>query len=493
MAKKAKKKKTITNNKDMFVKVAMFFALWTMIVIPLWLENQYFNQTAAKGHAFLLGAAITVLLILCVAVAQNSIKPVIPHKNVTESSIVVFAVLAVISSLLSELKIESFLGYKGWWVGGLQMLLFAILVIFLSRELEWTRLLEGAIMITGIIVYFIELLHGAGVDFLFLHRHMMPDQYWSYLSTIGNINWFMGFIALTLPIILIRFLRNTDKSWNLFYGIYLFMACIGIIFCRSDGLYIGLGICAFFAIPMILSRAQYLRKFMLMIAFYGVAMMMTLFVPAFIHMAECDGICSVFAHPIVAIVMTIVAVVGYIIIDKKVSEFNPRTSRIVTIVVELLMGAVVLSCLVISICTFDENWGTLRGQIWIYAVNVFREMPFLNKLIGYGPETAFYYNQALNEIRGGIVLVNHSDFMQFLVTNGILGLAAWVTMWASLFFEYIRTKDHNDLAMGFFVALAAYFGQSLVNTAECLSWPLLIVVMGLYLHYSRSTNEADDE
>lgn len=489
MAKKMKKKKVTKKETDFFALVAIFFAMWTMIVNPLWLEDQYFNQTEAKGHAFLVGAAITIILLACVSIARMDISPLKPSKSVTEWAIIAFGVLAFISSLLSDFRMESLLGTKGWRIGGIQMLLFAILIIFLSNKLEWTKLLEGTIMSIGIFVFFIDLLHGAGVDFMFLHRNMLEEQYWNYLSTIGNINWFMGFIALTLPIILIRFLRNTDKDWDVFYSIYLFLACVGIIFARSDGLYIGLGVCAFFAVPVIMSNAQHLRKFMLMLAYYGVAMMMTLFIPAYSHMAQCDGICGFFAHPIVAIGMTVVGIVGYFVIKKKVPELNPKMARTITIAIEVAMGAVVLYFLVDSIRTFDENWGTLRGQIWIYTVNLFKELPFMDKSIGCGPETLFHYNQALNEMRGETVQVNHSDFMQFLVTNGILGIAAWITMWVSLFVGYIRTKEKNELAVGFFIALAAYFGQSLVNTAEGLSWPMLIVVMGLYLHYSKPKKE----
>ncbi|MBQ0040958.1 MAG: O-antigen ligase family protein [Clostridiales bacterium] len=493
MAKKMRKKKITRKQKDMFTMVAVFFAMWAMIVNPLWLEDQYFNQTAAKGHAMLAGSIITVILLLCVVIAQKSVKPLIPRKNVTEISIMAFGALAVISTLLCDFKGPSFWGNQGWWVGGVQMLLFSVLVIFLSNKLEWSRMLENTIMIIGLIVYFIDLLHGAGVDFMFLHRNMLEGQYWSYLSTFGNINWFMGYIALTLPIILIQFLKSDNNKRNVFYCIYLFMTCIGIIFCRSDGLYVGFGLCAFFAEPFVLSKAQYIRRFLLFVAFYGIAMMITLFMPAYSHMIPIDGVCAIFAHPIVAIGMTIIGIVGYIVVKRVVKDYTASVAKTLTIVFEIGLGLVVAYFVLDLIRNFGDDWGSMRGMIWTYAVNMFKEMPFFNKLIGMGPETLFYYNQVLNERFGGIVLCNHSDVFQFLVTNGVLGLAAWLTMWVSIAVRWVKTRDVEGEEFMFLVAVMAYFGQSLVNSAECLSWPILIVVMGLYLHYYNKKNEVTEE
>lgn len=493
MAKKMRKKKVTKKQTDMFAMVATIFAMWTMIVNPLWLEDQYFNQTEAKGHAMLAGAAITVLLLLCVVIVQKSVMPLLPHKNVTEISIVAFGVLAVVSAVLSDFKVESFFGYKGWWVGGVQMLLFALLVIFLSNKLEWSKMLENTIMIVGMIIFFIDLLHGAGIDFMFLHQNILESQYWAYLSTIGNINWFMGYIALTLPLILIRFMKNESNSRNVFYCFYLFMACIGVIFCRSDGLYVGFGFCAFFAVPFVLSKAQYVKRILLFVAFYGIAMMMTLFIPDYVHMIPGDGVCAIFAKPIIAIGMTVIGLAGYFVMKFVVKDYKTSVAKILTIVIEVCLGAVVVYFVIDTIKNYGDDWGSGRGMIWTYAVNMFKEMPTFNKLIGMGPETLFYYNEALNQQFGAIVQCNHSDVLQFLVTNGVLGLVAWMTMWISIVVRQIMSRDVEGEEFMFFVAVIAYFGQSLVNSAECLSWPMLIVVMGLYLHYYNKKNDVVED
>lgn len=493
MAKKMKKKKVTKKENDFFALVAIFFAMWAMIVNPLWLEDQYFNQTAAKGHAMLAGSIITVILLLCVVIAQKTVKPLIPHKNVTEISIVAFGALAVISTVLSDSRFESFFGFNGWWVGGIQMLLFSLLAIFLSNKLEWSKLLETTIMSIGFVVYFIDLLHGAGVDFMFLHRNILESQYWAYLSTFGNINWFMGYIALTLPLILVSFFKSDDKERNVFYCIYLFMTCIGIIFCRSDGLYVGFGLCAFFAVPFVLSKAQYIRRFLLFVAFYGIAMMITLFVPAYVHMIPGDGVCAIFAKPIIAIGMTVIGLGGYAVMKYVVKDYKLSLAKILTIVFEVALCAVVAYFVMDVVKNYNDSWGSGRGMIWTYAINTFKEMPLFNQLIGMGPETLFNYNQALNEEFGGIVLCYHSDVFQFLITNGVLGLAAWLTMWVSIAVRWVKSRDVEGEEFMFMVAVFAYFGQSLVNSAECLSWPILIVVMGLYLHYYNKKQEVVEE
>ena len=136
-----------------------------------------------------------------------------------------------------------------------------------------------------------------------------------------------------------------------------------------------------------------------------------------------------------------------------------------------------------TIRTFNNEWGSGRGVIWIYTFKLFDQMSFGEKLIGLGPETLRMYNTEINEIVGGWVLTNHSDFLQLLVTNGLLGLTAWIAMWASIVVKQIKSKVIEDDAFIFFICLMAYLGQSTVFTMECLCWPMLIVVMGLFLRY----------
>lgn len=469
---------------DMFKVAAVFFVMWSMIVNPLWLEDQYFNQTAAKGHALIAGISITFVLILIAAVSKQTIQPLKPRKNVTDISIVVFGVTAVISSVLSEYNIESMLGYRGWWIGGFQMLSFAILVILLSHRVEWSKMICATIMTVGFLIFFMDILHSVGIDFLYLHRDMLEGEVNSYLATIGNIDWQIGFISLTMPILAILYLKNEDKEWDILYRVYLFMACVGMVLIKTDGLYAGLGVCAFFAVPFVCSKAKYIERFLHIVGFFGIATLIVVYIPWFaITKQTVGGVAAVFVKPLVAWAFTILGAAGTVALRKFGNSYTPRIAKIVTIACELALAAVAIYFVIDMFTTFDDAWGSGRGMIWKFNLEYFAGMPFFNKLIGMGPETLLYYNSDLHAMYGMYVLTNHSDFLQFIITNGIIGCGAWIVMWISIIVRQLKHGSMNSDAFPFFIALMAYLGQSTVFTAEGMDWPLLISVMGLYLFY----------
>lgn len=482
--KQADELKLLNNEYDIFNIAALVYILWAMIVSPLWLENQYFNQTEAKGHAFIAGVVVAFVMIAIAVITKKTVKPLLPKKNVTDISIVVFGIMAVLSSLLADHKLASMFGYKGWWIGGFQMLAFTVLVIFLSNKAKWSNSICGTIMGVGFIVYLMDIMHGAGVDFLYLHQNMLEGQIYGYLSTLGNIDWHIGFITLTMPILAIMYMKNTDKEWDNLYRAYLFMACIGITFNRTDGIYVGLGLCALFAVPFVFSKVQHLERFLHIIFLFGLSLLIVIYIPWFeVIKNSVDGITAVFSKPLIAWMVTIVGIAGSVLVHKFMTEIAPRAARMLTIVCEIILAAIIIYFFVDTIMNFSDEWGSQRGMIWKYVAEYFSDMPLFNKLIGMGPETLFEYNAPLNETFGGIVQTYHSDFLQFIVTNGIIGCGAWIVMWGSLIVRQLKKGSINSEAFPFFVAIIAYLGQSLVFTAEGVSWPMLIAVMGLYLSY----------
>lgn len=265
---------------------------------------------------------------------------------------------------------------------------------------------------------------------------------------------------------------------------------MNIVFTNCDGLYVGVGVCALFMIPFVFSTLKRFRRFMLIFAFYGLSELIIIYLPVFNDMhASIGGVCAMFIKPIVAWFITLIGMAGYILSRKVLKEFDPKISRMIIIACEILVVAAAVYFLVDSIRNFNDEWGSGRGQIWKYSVNYFADMPFFNKLIGVGPETLHIHNETLSNTMQLLVLANHSDFLQLLVTNGIIGVGAWITMWGSIIYRQLKHGNMNDASFAFFAAMMCYLGQSFFNTIQGMTTGMLSVLIGYYLGYARKNKK----
>lgn len=249
--------------------LSTFFFLWVTIIIPLYYERAYFNILQAKGHIYIAGAVIVILyLVFSLFILKNKdlLTYVLKKKwDITSYSIVVFGVLATISSLFSGDFLVSFWGIQGWCVGGFAFLSFSIIYIVLASYLELGQNMWLPVIAVNSVIFIIGIFHSAGIDVLSLHKNMVPNQVFKYISTIGNLNWYVGYLCLLVPMIGVFYISCSDRNSILIYLVFLSLACINIVLCGSDGIYLGFGFCAFFALPYIFQNEIRIRRFCILL------------------------------------------------------------------------------------------------------------------------------------------------------------------------------------------------------------------------------------
>lgn len=122
---------------------------------------------------------------------------------------------------------------------------------------------------------------------------------------------------------------------------------------------------------------------------------------------------------------------------------------IVLIVVNTLHPGSIGSLSDNSFFTFSPEWGSNRGATWKAGWMCFAEQDFLHKLVGVGPDAmdAFISQDASNEITtlvterfGTNRLTNaHNEWLTILVNEGIIGFVGFVGMMVSAIGRYIKT------------------------------------------------------
>jgi O-antigen ligase len=203
----------------------------------------------------------------------------------------------------------------------------------------------------------------------------------------------------------------------------------------------------------------------------------------------------VLALPLLAVSLALWLALGRVPEDRLLRARRPYA---LTLAALLLLGIIALALLNTLLkdiqlgaleryLRFSESWGTDRGKIWTFVVEFYDKLPLSQKLFG-ASSGALFHADAVNPIFSDAGLdTAHNEYLQYLVTNGALGLLSYL---AVLFFalrEGFRRSKSEPVYRGLTLAVAAYAVQAAVNIAQPMTTPLLIVLIGIFV--SRKASE----
>ena len=123
---------------------------------------------------------------------------------------------------------------------------------------------------------------------------------------------------------------------------------------------------------------------------------------------------------------------------------------------------------------FNDNWGSRRGFVWKRALRAFSDFPWNDKLFGRGIDstkailTPYFDNPVM--LAYGVFNDAHNQPLQFLITTGILGIAAILYFHFSLMVKVARNVENNADCIEDFATLCGYTVLSMV----CVSQPILL-------------------
>lgn len=469
-------------------RVSVFIFLWMTIAIPLYVENRYFNILQAKGHAFDAGCILGLLLIVFASLRNREIVKLKPSWSLIDAGLIVMAFAAVVSSILSESFKDAFLGEKGWCIGGFAFLMAALMYLYLAKSFSFKQncwmpviAINGFIFITGI-------LHSAGKDALGLHENIYPDQFYQYISTIGNVNWYVGYLCLLIPMMACFFIEAEKLISQTIYLMVLALGEINMVLTGSDGLYLGIGVCAFFAVPYMLRDKRAAGRFFVLVLIYGLALVVVSVCPIFAEKkAMIDGFSTLFLRPMGYLTVVAIGIAG-VVVFRVMKEGNAKKlCGFMTIALEAGLGVITLFFAVKTVENFGPDWGSGRGAIWLSSIDIFRGLDPIQKTFGVGPEMLGPYFAEYSIGLSRRVLAAHSEQFQILLSMGIAGLVGWIILWTGVIRRCFRDRLWRTPVMAFFLPLMAYLGQSLVNTPMATNFGILIMVISLFVYNSDRT------
>ena len=472
-----------TQDPDKILKgTAVYLGAVSCLLVPLFIRSSYFGLIELKARVYLYAAVPAVVLM-----AAPVVHGLFAGGKKCGKTVILLAVIAVwslISSLLSLNPGLSFLGTKGWSVGSLMTLVLIAATIIVSGYFQLNSYMLLAVMAVNAFINILAVVQSAGINAFGLQNGLIREQYYTYLSTIGNANSYSGYLCLVLPLFWGAFMSCREWSAKVLYGIFAALGSMGIIMANSDSTYAGIGVCLVFMLLFVFGSEQYLKRSAVLVFLHGICLLFVRYCPLFAaKKAVFGGFSKILINRPAAELICLCGILLYLLSGKL---FRSGKERHLLIALESLTAAAIVLFTVHTVVNFNDVWGNGRGAIWRSGWEYFLDLPLRQKITGIGPEMLFAAFARLKAETGRNVVTAHSDMLQILLAQGLVGLGLYFAFWGRMVMLFFRKRLWKTNAAVFFFPLAAYWGQSLFCTVYPVSAVVFSIMTGVYIRNAES-------
>jgi len=494
--------------------VTYLWLLALLVVFPIFTNQAYMDILTAK-YRFLLVVDTALIVIMAIwFIASGRLTRYVDSmkshadpatgkwfRNWCKASfdaldvcMLAFLLFCILSTLVSSpYMIQAITGNEGRWHGLILLSLYVVTYFIISRGMEFKPKIITFFLIASMYVCFVAITDYFKMDILHYKQGISPDNYKIFTSTIGNINTFTSFGAIPLAVAGILFMMNTEKLWKtiLFYVAFAF-ALVSIVIASSDNGY--LSFFSFFAFAPLVTFLTYkgIRRYVILLASFLSALLLIQYMSDKLGDAVVapEGMVTVLGHmtivKVLAIVLWILAAVLciYDLAIKKRHNEMPA-GKVLRNIWAVLLGMGFIGVIIILIIAndpsnglpsflepfrryliLDDSWGTNRMFVWKALMKIRKDIPFINKLLGTGPETSvFYFNRMYDEIAAFTHQVYdspHNELLQTFFCMGPFGLISYVGIYVSVI--VLAAKNRTKKYYPYMMAIAF---MCITHLAEC--------------------------
>lgn len=489
---------------------------------PLFLSKYYSAARRDKFWSFvvitgLMGLVVGIIALVNYLTKDNYYNQKLntyrdPFKlNVTDIAFAAFVGISIISTFASGRIGHCFLGLSGSESNGRNMGLLMIILLFvcymiISRFYFSKKFVYYAIFAGITIVSVIAVLNYYKVDILGIFAKYKSNEnvYLNFTSTIGNKNYLSALICVALPFSIGMAIASDDLVLRIVAYISTFIQFMGLIVATSDGGFLG---CLAAIVAILVISTRYVKR--LTRFFLCLTLMMAgakfIWIIEILTKGGSKGYTSFsqfFVYsPVVFVVMAVSAIIFAVLFladnTGKIKEI-PKAVFFVCLslaglaVVAFISLMIYFSCIdtetkltgMMRFFRYNDAWGTHRGYFWNNSFNVYGDMNFFDKLIGTGPETFYYsfkpyFSEMVKLFNESSTNAAHNVYVNYLITHGALGLAAYLTFICSAIVSSFKRSKENPLAFVCAGVILAYAVQDIVNIANPVNTPWFIVFIAL--------------
>ncbi len=444
----------------------IFFCSMNLAMV-LYYHHAYFDIMEAKADLFHKIRLFLLPVMALYIVYRLLRKKMIKRLSFSDISSVVFLVSSAVSCFFSYSVKDAWSGAQGWYVG-FEAILFFIVCLF---ALKGKKIEEKHFLYFTVPVFLIEcvlsIAGGFDLDLLHMREGLSLSSHYSYFGTVGNSNWFAGYLSLLVPLFLCRFISSEKRGSSVFYFILSFLGLFVSILIDVNSIYLAYGFLMPLILPFVLKDGKRVKRISVLLLFLSFSLYLFKIYGSVSYFSLVDGLTAVlFEH----ILWAVLFCMAFCIVSFLVKEERYEKNGIVK-VAEVSFVLLFCAALFFMVKRGEGDLTSRRMELWRLSFAAFKKFDPFMKLFGIGEELLRNVYAPMSSKYGVVYNASHSEPIQILLTMGIFGFVSWSCCWIAVtrtFFQKNRTF------IGFYAGLLAYLGQSLVNSAVLMNLGILI-------------------
>ena len=461
--------------------------------------------------------------------------------SVTDWLVYGYCLTVMLSYLCSDYKEDALWGVQGWYMGVMSQLMFALLYFFFSRYFcsgYGKKAAGGGTIATGgrqrtgpwgfsVWKWLGVWLAASTVVFVLgicnrysLYPIGMEGQTETFLSTLGNINWYCGYWSVTAPVGIMLYWCSEKGAARLLSGVFSFIAMLtGVTQGSSSVWLVFLVLLSVLFVLSLQSNRRLYRFLELCMMFAGACQAGRLLqeVPGltYNYRSYQPGEGSMITDMLIGYDVTPGALFVLVCCYAAVRGLEKRRGFRVekhkwlwgmSAAAVALVGCITALLLLVDsgVIWFrevhgtmerdgylepvlDEDWGNGRGASWMCGLDAVQSMDGLHKLVGIGPDCFADYIYEVPELAekmvdrfGDLRLTNaHNEWITVLVNTGMLGLFCYAGTFLTAFIRFAGRASKEPLLYVCAVAVLTYTAHNMVSFQQVLHTPYLFIVLGI--------------
>lgn len=475
--------KKFINGDGLPQKLSELYVSLLFIIQPLLLHNGFFDTTRTKADCFTY-LTLGFLVISCLLLILRREQPEAGLRAVT---FCIFVGMLFLSSMLMRNMRSAWIGESNRYQGIFTNLLYAFACLALCRCGRFGRSARTA-MLTGFgFVSVLAVMNHLGLDPLQVVSRLRTNDRGRFISTLGNIDIFSAYIVLLLPVAVSLALREKSAPKRAVLWLVSALGLLAAMAGKCESAVLGLGACALF-LPLLLGDdIAALRRYPLLFPM-GIAVAELYSFAVRACGAKLSELTTALLTPVPALILATVGFALWLALRKKSEAELMRMHRLYSII---LIALLVLSAVFLVLANtalgdklppelheyavLDADWGSDRGKIWKSMAEMFRQSSPLQKLIGGGTGCIESWDKNHRIFFDAVTDTAHNEYLHYLLTNGVVGLAAYLAFLCLSARAALKTAVGRCLLAG----CGAYAVQAAVNLAQPITTPLFFVLLFL--------------
>lgn len=418
--------------------------------------------------------------------------------SLTDLFVMMYATTVFLSYVLTDYRKEALWGTEGWYIGFIPLILLCILYFFISRMWDGDMRLLYALAAASAGVFLLGICNR--FSFYPIPIEEAPSE---FISTLGNINWYCGYLSVAAPAgIGMLFLKN-QKRW--IWAIYAAITFMAAFSQGGDSIFLWFAALLFLLLWISLEKREQLKNWLLIVMVWGVSAqlirLMRYLLPGKYNY-DVDNLCGYFTGSSLTLWISAAAAFLYIVISikqqdllkKKISDIRKALFAagflliggwLILSVINTKWGIPVLKGR--SFFVLNADWGNGRGAAFWAGISIFRELPLLHKLFGAGPDCFSVSAYSMPELTGMLRenfgsnrLTNaHNELLTGLVNTGILGVSFYIGIFGSFIADCMRKGKENPELYVFALCAGCYLLHNTISFAQVLNLPFVFLIIGM--------------